>query len=167
MGGLGSEGWENFAADRLATKVIAFLNALRGRSIGSVARWMRGEWLKIGFNCRQRLTAGHITGTDLDSPPRLSLARGGDDRARHDVLKNGIRHGPIPRKDSEPVGAGWQKKADTDLIMDLELAPFSTDRISMDEQKTPERELSAEEMLAWAEFCTFTALLMTPIIWWL
>src|SRR5262245_22397539 len=38
----------------------------------------------------------------------------------------------------------------------------------MDEHKAPqEEELSVEEMLCWAEFCAWSALVMTPIIWWL
>ncbi len=37
----------------------------------------------------------------------------------------------------------------------------------MDEQRTTEQELSVEEMLAWGEFCAWSALVMTPIIWWL
>ena len=38
----------------------------------------------------------------------------------------------------------------------------------MDEQKTPEEgALSLDELLRWAEFCAWSALIMTPIIWWL
>ena len=37
----------------------------------------------------------------------------------------------------------------------------------MDEQKPAEEELSLDEMLYWGEFCAWSALVMTPIIWWL
>jgi len=39
----------------------------------------------------------------------------------------------------------------------------------MDDEKVTQNddELSAEEMLYWLEFCAWSALVMTPIIWWL
>jgi hypothetical protein len=39
----------------------------------------------------------------------------------------------------------------------------------LDEQKAPqgENELRLNELLPWAEFCAWSALIMTPIIWWL
>ena len=32
---------------------------------------------------------------------------------------------------------------------------------------TPDIELSARELLGWAEFFCWTALVLTPVIWWL
>jgi hypothetical protein len=38
----------------------------------------------------------------------------------------------------------------------------------LDEQQPPEEdEIGLEEMLGWAEFCAWSTLVMTPVIWWL
>jgi hypothetical protein len=37
----------------------------------------------------------------------------------------------------------------------------------MDDQNSDEEEIDVGEMLAWAEFCAWSALLITPIVWWL
>jgi hypothetical protein len=36
----------------------------------------------------------------------------------------------------------------------------------MDQQHTCDGELSVDEAAGWAEFCAWSALVMTPIIWW-
>src|SRR4029434_1140536 len=35
------------------------------------------------------------------------------------------------------------------------------------DQNPGEEELKVDEMLGWAEFCAWSALVMTPVIWWL
>lgn len=37
----------------------------------------------------------------------------------------------------------------------------------MDEQRASDGELSVDEAAGWAEFCAWSALVMTPILWWL
>jgi hypothetical protein len=37
----------------------------------------------------------------------------------------------------------------------------------MDQQHTSDGELSFDEAVGWAEFCAWSALVMTPILWWL
>jgi dolichol-phosphate mannosyltransferase len=64
-------------------------------------------------------------------------------------------------------GSPNDRSCRTSVTLKVRQNDFQHRRAPMNENNTGQRQLSFEELTAWAEFCAWSGLIMTPVLWWL